>query len=51
MLVYPTGTRGRDWVKKTCVQRETLTFAGFALDESAGRRQDRGDARAERGDR
>ena len=21
-----------DWVKKTCVQRETLTIAGFALD-------------------
>ncbi|MGY4160212.1 MULTISPECIES: non-homologous end-joining DNA ligase [unclassified Bradyrhizobium] len=30
--VYPTGTRSRDWVKKTCVQRETLTIAGFALD-------------------
>ena len=29
---YPTG-RGNDWVKKTCVQRETLTIAGFALDE------------------
>jgi bifunctional non-homologous end joining protein LigD len=28
---YPTG-RGRDWVKKTCAQRETLTIAGFALD-------------------
>jgi bifunctional non-homologous end joining protein LigD len=24
--------RGRDWVKKTCAQRETLTIAGFALD-------------------
>src|SRR5437879_7745420 len=23
---------GRDWVKKTCAQRETLTIAGFALD-------------------
>ncbi|MHC2337160.1 non-homologous end-joining DNA ligase [Bradyrhizobium sp. USDA 4454] len=30
--VYPTGTRSRDWVKKTCAQRETLTIAGFALD-------------------
>ncbi|MGY3445511.1 non-homologous end-joining DNA ligase [Bradyrhizobium sp. USDA 4473] len=29
---YPTGTRSRDWVKKTCAQRETLTIAGFALD-------------------
>ncbi|MGY4498333.1 bifunctional non-homologous end joining protein LigD [Bradyrhizobium sp. GM24.11] len=28
---YPTG-RTNDWVKKTCVQRETLTIAGFALD-------------------
>ncbi|MFG3598276.1 hypothetical protein [Bradyrhizobium sp. RDI18] len=28
---YPSG-RSRDWVKKTCAQRETLTFAGFALD-------------------
>src|SRR5436190_200189 len=28
---YPSG-RGRDWVKKTCAQRETLTIAGFALD-------------------
>ena len=28
---YPT-RRGRDWVKKTCAQRETLTIAGFALD-------------------
>ena len=27
---YPTG-RSRDWVKKTCGQRETLTIAGFAL--------------------
>ena len=24
--------RGNDWVKKTCVQRETLSIAGFALD-------------------
>ncbi|WP_247522591.1 hypothetical protein [Bradyrhizobium sp. 190] len=24
--------RGRDWVKKTCALRETLTIAGFALD-------------------
>ncbi|TYL86644.1 DNA ligase [Bradyrhizobium rifense] len=30
--VYPTG-RGNNWVKKTCAQRETLTIAGFALDE------------------
>jgi bifunctional non-homologous end joining protein LigD len=29
---YPTG-RTNDWVKKTCAQRETLTIAGFALDE------------------
>ncbi len=29
---YPKG-RTNDWVKKTCVQRETLTIAGFALDE------------------
>jgi bifunctional non-homologous end joining protein LigD len=29
---YPTGTRSRDWVKKTCAQRETLTITGFALD-------------------
>ena len=28
---YVSG-RGRDWVKTTCVQRETLTIAGFALD-------------------
>ncbi|WP_028168520.1 non-homologous end-joining DNA ligase [Bradyrhizobium elkanii] len=26
-------SRGRDWVKVTCRQRETLTIAGFALDE------------------
>jgi bifunctional non-homologous end joining protein LigD len=30
--VYPSG-RSNDWVKKTCVQRETMTIAGFALDE------------------
>jgi bifunctional non-homologous end joining protein LigD len=24
--------RNREWVKKTCAQRETLTIAGFALD-------------------
>jgi bifunctional non-homologous end joining protein LigD len=29
--LYPQG-RTNDWVKKTCVQRETLTIAGFALD-------------------
>jgi bifunctional non-homologous end joining protein LigD len=28
---YPSG-RGRDWVRITCAQRETLTIAGFALD-------------------
>jgi bifunctional non-homologous end joining protein LigD len=28
---YGSG-RSRDWVKKTCAQRETLTIAGFALD-------------------
>nr|WP_249810489.1 non-homologous end-joining DNA ligase [Bradyrhizobium sp. 157] len=28
---YVSG-RGRDWAKKTCAQRETLTIAGFALD-------------------
>jgi bifunctional non-homologous end joining protein LigD len=28
---YVSG-RGNDWVKKTCVQRETLPIAGFALD-------------------
>lgn len=28
---YPKG-RTNNWVKKTCVQRETLTIAGFALD-------------------
>ena len=28
---YPSG-RGREWVQKTCAQRETLTIAGFALD-------------------
>ncbi|MCC8977305.1 non-homologous end-joining DNA ligase [Bradyrhizobium acaciae] len=46
--LYPTGTRSRNWVKKTCAQRETLTIAGFALDGNdwdgiyVGRR--RGDA-------
>jgi bifunctional non-homologous end joining protein LigD len=25
--------RSREWVNKTCAQRETLTIAGFALDE------------------
>jgi bifunctional non-homologous end joining protein LigD len=29
---YPSG-RGRNWVKKPCAKRETLTIAGFALDE------------------
>jgi bifunctional non-homologous end joining protein LigD len=29
---YASG-RGNNWVKKTCAQRETLTIAGFALDE------------------
>ena len=29
---YPKG-RTNDWLKKTCVQRETLTIAGFALDQ------------------
>lgn len=29
---YASG-RGTNWVKKTCAQRETLTIAGFALDE------------------
>jgi bifunctional non-homologous end joining protein LigD len=28
---YPSG-RGRDWLKTTCAQRETLMIAGFALD-------------------
>ena len=28
---FPSG-RGRDWVKKTCAQRETLAIAGFTLD-------------------
>jgi bifunctional non-homologous end joining protein LigD len=27
-----TSGRGNNWVKKTCVQRETLTIAGSALD-------------------
>nr|WP_249163342.1 non-homologous end-joining DNA ligase [Bradyrhizobium diazoefficiens] len=30
--VYASG-RGNNWVKKTCAQRETLTIAGFALDD------------------
>ncbi|MET4631899.1 bifunctional non-homologous end joining protein LigD [Bradyrhizobium sp. I1.8.5] len=30
--VYPVG-RTNNWVKKTCAQRETLTIAGFALDD------------------
>jgi bifunctional non-homologous end joining protein LigD len=30
--VYSSG-RSNNWVKKTCAQRETLTIAGFALDE------------------
>jgi bifunctional non-homologous end joining protein LigD len=30
---YSSG-RGNDWVKKTCAQRETLTIAGFALNEN-----------------
>ncbi|MCS3931976.1 ATP-dependent DNA ligase [Bradyrhizobium elkanii] len=30
--VYASG-RGDNWVKKTCAQRETLTIAGYALDE------------------
>lgn len=30
--VYTSG-RGNNWVKTTCAQRETLTIAGFALDE------------------
>ncbi|RZN17761.1 non-homologous end-joining DNA ligase [Bradyrhizobium sp. Leo121] len=29
---YVSG-RGRNWLKKPCAQRETLTIAGFALDE------------------
>ncbi|WP_168213741.1 non-homologous end-joining DNA ligase [Bradyrhizobium cosmicum] len=29
---YGSG-RGNNWVKKTCAQRETLTIAGFSLDE------------------
>jgi bifunctional non-homologous end joining protein LigD len=29
---YVSG-RGNSWVKKTCAERETLTIAGFALDE------------------
>ena len=30
--IYASG-RDRNWVKKTCAQRETLIIAGFALDE------------------
>jgi bifunctional non-homologous end joining protein LigD len=30
---YSSG-RGKDWVKKTCAQRETLPIAGFALKEN-----------------
>ncbi len=30
--IYASG-RGNNWVKKTCARRETLTIAGFALDE------------------
>jgi hypothetical protein len=30
--IYASG-RGNNWIKKTCAQRETLTIAGFALDE------------------
>ena len=30
--IYTSG-RGNNWVKKTCAQRETLTIAGFALDD------------------
>jgi bifunctional non-homologous end joining protein LigD len=29
---YASG-RGNSWLKNTCAQRETLTIAGFALDE------------------
>jgi bifunctional non-homologous end joining protein LigD len=29
--MYPVG-RSNNWVKVTCIQRETLTIAGFALD-------------------
>jgi bifunctional non-homologous end joining protein LigD len=42
-----TSGRGNNWVKKTCVQRETLVIAGFALDGNkwdgiyVGRRQGR----------
>jgi bifunctional non-homologous end joining protein LigD len=32
---YPSG-RSRDWVKKTCAQRETLPIAGFALNGNDG---------------
>jgi bifunctional non-homologous end joining protein LigD len=30
---YSSG-RGNDWVEKTCAQRETLTIAGFAMNEN-----------------
>ena len=30
---YASG-RGNDWVKKTCVQRETLVIAGFSATQS-----------------
>jgi bifunctional non-homologous end joining protein LigD len=30
--IYASG-RGNNWVKKTCAQRETLSIAGFALEE------------------
>ena len=48
---YVSG-RGRNWVKKPCAQRETLTIAGFALDEGKwdgiylGRREARQRAQA-----
>jgi bifunctional non-homologous end joining protein LigD len=29
-----TSGRGKDWVKKTCAQRETLPIAGYALKEN-----------------
>lgn len=42
-----TSGRGNNWMKKTCVQRETLVIAGFALDRNkwdgiyVGRREGR----------
>jgi bifunctional non-homologous end joining protein LigD len=33
---YPSG-RGRDWAKKTCAQRETLTIGGFSRRQRLGR--------------